>query len=227
MLQPEALKNVKYNNIDTVLLPLSEEDRPAPERRVYESYINSVQSANDVDDDCVEQLNSTNGNAEETALKIIEDCLKKKQKSKDSNLLGTSRRSMFSVPDGAEDDEDTEGALFGNLPALSIERGGDDKKPEINRRKLVSENIPTATTVKSVEPEKGRADSPPSFGSTLQNLRICYACSTATNPSCWEPDKRTTIKYCTREQSCVTRTFGAKSTYDAYNMTLALYSESI
>lgn len=43
----------------------------------------------------------------------------------------------------------------------------------------------------------------------INNPRVCYACSSATNPTCWEPNRRTTIKYCNKNHaSCITKTFG-------------------
>ncbi|PZC74462.1 hypothetical protein B5X24_HaOG207819 [Helicoverpa armigera] len=47
----------------------------------------------------------------------------------------------------------------------------------------------------------------------MQSERVCYACSTANNPSCWAPDKRTTVKYCRKgNNACITKTFGKGST---------------
>jgi hypothetical protein len=44
--------------------------------------------------------------------------------------------------------------------------------------------------------------------SQLQHSRVCYACSTVNNPSCWQPDRRTTVKYCRQGHDvCVTKTF--------------------
>lgn len=42
--------------------------------------------------------------------------------------------------------------------------------------------------------------------------RVCYACSTENNPTCWAPDRRTTVKYCRKsDNACVTKTFGSES----------------
>lgn len=42
----------------------------------------------------------------------------------------------------------------------------------------------------------------------MQNSRTCYACSTASNPDCWHPNRRTTVKYCHKgHDTCVTKTF--------------------
>lgn len=46
-----------------------------------------------------------------------------------------------------------------------------------------------------------------------EDQRVCYACSSATNPSCWKPDTRTTIKYCHQNQQCVTKSFGEDGKY--------------
>lgn len=45
----------------------------------------------------------------------------------------------------------------------------------------------------------------------IKNSRVCYACSSAANPTCWLPDRRTTVKYCRKgHDSCVTKTFLAE-----------------
>ncbi|CAB3234075.1 unnamed protein product [Arctia plantaginis] len=44
--------------------------------------------------------------------------------------------------------------------------------------------------------------------------RVCYACSTENNPTCWLPDRRTTVKYCRKsDNACVTKTFGSESKF--------------
>lgn len=43
--------------------------------------------------------------------------------------------------------------------------------------------------------------------------RVCYACSSANNPTCLSPDRRTPVKYCRKgDTSCVTKTFGTGNT---------------
>uniref|UniRef100_A0A2A4J6D6 Protein quiver n=1 Tax=Heliothis virescens TaxID=7102 RepID=A0A2A4J6D6_HELVI len=48
----------------------------------------------------------------------------------------------------------------------------------------------------------------------MQSERVCYACSTANNPSCWAPDRRTTVKYCRKgNNACIIKTFGQGDTF--------------
>lgn len=67
-----------------------------------------------------------------------------------------------------------------------------------------------------IEPTKGAGIS--NMGKSglmlLQSERVCYACSTANNPTCWSPDRRTTVKYCRKgNNACITKTFGIGSEY--------------
>lgn len=60
------------------------------------------------------------------------------------------------------------------------------------------------------DPAKGSGVSP--FSASGVNLwdhnRVCYACSSASNPACLQPDRRTTVKYCLKgHESCVTKTY--------------------
>lgn len=43
---------------------------------------------------------------------------------------------------------------------------------------------------------------------TLQRPRVCYACSSINDPSCWSPSNNTVVKYCRQPNiSCVSKTF--------------------
>nr|XP_037876276.1 uncharacterized protein LOC110386155 isoform X2 [Bombyx mori] len=42
---------------------------------------------------------------------------------------------------------------------------------------------------------------------SLHNTRICYACSSVSDPTCWMPDKMTTVKYCRKgHNTCISKT---------------------
>ncbi|CAK1555763.1 unnamed protein product [Leptosia nina] len=42
----------------------------------------------------------------------------------------------------------------------------------------------------------------------IDHPRVCFACSSTNNPSCWSPDRRTPAKYCRRDHNaCITKTF--------------------
>ncbi|KAI8439428.1 hypothetical protein MSG28_013219, partial [Choristoneura fumiferana] len=46
----------------------------------------------------------------------------------------------------------------------------------------------------------------------LNNRRVCFACTTTNDPSCWNPDQTTTVKYCKKEDdACITKTYKAKN----------------
>lgn len=63
-----------------------------------------------------------------------------------------------------------------------------------------------------MEPTQGAGVMGQSALMLMQSERICYACSTANNPSCWSPDRRTTVKYCRKgNNACITKTFGQGS----------------
>lgn len=63
-----------------------------------------------------------------------------------------------------------------------------------------------------IEPTRGNPSISQSQLLLMQTERICYACSTANNPSCWAPDRRTTVKYCRKgNNACITKTFGSGS----------------
>lgn len=63
-----------------------------------------------------------------------------------------------------------------------------------------------------IEPTRGNPSISQSQLLLMQTERICYACSTANNPSCWAPDRRTTVKYCRKgNNACLTKTFGSGS----------------
>lgn len=48
----------------------------------------------------------------------------------------------------------------------------------------------------------------------IENSRVCYACNSASDPTCWEPSRRTTVKYCRKEHdACVTKTYKNKRKY--------------
>lgn len=191
-LQPQALKNEEFR-----------EPQVGVTTENYEHNMASGRRSNDLTyDDCADQLEAVNigptdPNSEKTALKIIGDCLKKRLK--DQNTLGSSRRSL-SEPDSIDDDNNNYKQESEIDDLLDSYRVGETE--DAVRRKGPSKKSHT-------EEDTGLTSS----GNELTNLRICYACSTATNPTCWEPDKRTTIKYCRKEHSCVTKTFGVKSTY--------------
>ena len=60
-----------------------------------------------------------------------------------------------------------------------------------------------------IEPTHGAGVMGKSALMMMQSDRICYACSTANNPSCWAPDRKTTVKYCRKGNiACLTKTFG-------------------
>lgn len=43
---------------------------------------------------------------------------------------------------------------------------------------------------------------------TLQRPRVCYACTSINDPSCWSPSNNTVVKYCRQPNiSCVSKTF--------------------
>ncbi|XP_052743552.1 homeobox protein 3-like [Bicyclus anynana] len=45
----------------------------------------------------------------------------------------------------------------------------------------------------------------------MDHPRVCYACSSINDPSCWSPDRRTAVKYCrTDHRSCVTKYYKYK-----------------
>lgn len=47
--------------------------------------------------------------------------------------------------------------------------------------------------------------------SVMDSSRVCYACSSITDPTCWSPERKTTVKYCARgRDSCVTKTYKGK-----------------
>lgn len=69
-----------------------------------------------------------------------------------------------------------------------------------------------------IGPAKGRIlpESSVSRVLLMQNSRVCYACSSATDKSCWHPNRMTTVKYCRKEHDvCVTKTYRSqgKRTY--------------
>ncbi|CAH0589045.1 unnamed protein product [Chrysodeixis includens] len=65
-----------------------------------------------------------------------------------------------------------------------------------------------------IEPTRGSSNIGQSQLLLMQTERICYACSTANNPTCWAPDRRTTVKYCKKgNNACITKTFGSGSSF--------------
>ncbi|KAF9416804.1 hypothetical protein HW555_005934 [Spodoptera exigua] len=157
------------------------------------------------------------------------------QDKKDDDLEH-SRRSMSNHNDGenvpnnkpyvqyAESKTDNENAM---AYVLNLEKSSSENDVEVPQEKnrVLLEKTEThvgraqykeARRNEVMEPTKG--DGVVNMGESslmlMQTDRLCYACSTANNPSCWAPDRRTTVKYCRKENNaCITKTFGKGSTY--------------
>lgn len=94
---------------------------------------------------------------------------------------------------------------YEKIPTTSIDR----KEPRMNRPHESSD-----ARREMYEPTSGSTNMERSPLTLMQSERICYACSTASNPTCWAPDRRTTVKYCRKgNNACITKTFGSGSTY--------------
>ncbi|CAH1639148.1 unnamed protein product [Spodoptera littoralis] len=148
--------------------------------------------------------------------------------------IGNTRRSMSNHDDGekfpnkdtharyTERNTDNENAM---ASVLNVEKSSkSDDAVLLDKTKLLRER--TESHVRRpqyserrneiMEPTKG--DGVVNMGQSslmmMQTDRICYACSTANNPSCTDPDRRTTVKYCRKENNaCITKTFGKGNTF--------------
>ncbi|KAJ8715065.1 hypothetical protein PYW08_005046 [Mythimna loreyi] len=146
------------------------------------------------------------------------------------NLLGHSRRSMSSYNDKDNDylrnnnNQNFESHVE-NANALASVLNAEKNTPTPNKvqslRNIDNEKQTYEIPVSRVKPplkEARREMMEPTNGAgvmgqsalmLMQSERICYACSTANNPSCWSPDRRTTVKYCRKgNNACITKTFG-------------------
>ncbi|KAJ8712328.1 hypothetical protein PYW07_005170 [Mythimna separata] len=160
------------------------------------------------------------------------------------NSIGHSRRSMSSYNDGdnkkvilSNDKEykrSNNNANFEshieNENALASVLNAEKNTPTSNNiqhslRMLDKDKLPTHDTSRlrptlrearreMIEPTNGAGPMGQSALMLMQSERICYACSTANNPSCWSPDRRTTVKYCRKgNNACITKTFGQGKTF--------------
>lgn len=178
----------------------------------------------------------TTAEIEQKVIKMLRDCINKKQKYIEDNInqpkkipLAGSRRSMGdsdidnvsnnnSNPHKSDYDKHTSTDTIKN----STDAVENNTKDNLNASVPVADNV-YKTKSFTLRPGKlfnelqhpakvtGIANIPVSRRMPVENSRVCYACSTATNPSCWKPDSRTTIKYCNEDQNCVTKSFEVKS----------------
>ncbi|CAG9788719.1 unnamed protein product [Diatraea saccharalis] len=82
--------------------------------------------------------------------------------------------------------------------------------PNVNADEINENNRIAFENNELLDPTKGAGitDLSSSPVNLLRHSRVCYACSTVTNPTCQEPDRRTTVKYCRQgHEACVTKTF--------------------
>ncbi|XP_030040483.1 uncharacterized protein LOC115455862 [Manduca sexta] len=112
-----------------------------------------------------------------------------------------------------------------NLPVLNSNRTESVQEPKLNQKNVppYSQDIeepvesrvgftnprPISIEGNVIDPTKGRGISPMTNDKVMlmQNTKICYACSSVSDPTCWHPDRRTTVKYCRiGHDSCVTKT---------------------
>ncbi|XP_031764700.2 putative E3 ubiquitin-protein ligase protein PFF1365c [Galleria mellonella] len=88
-----------------------------------------------------------------------------------------------------------------------------------NRNDLIENTVSNSNAPEEerqfIEPTKGRGIVPMSESKMMfmENSRICYACSSTSNPTCLAPDRRTTVKYCHKgHNACVTKKFQSQGT---------------
>lgn len=178
----------------------------------------------------------TTAGIEQKVIEMLRDCINKKQKyieDKISRLdeipIAGSRRSMGdSDIDLDNDSESVEGADAIQATTDRNEKTTDDLLPITDNNAIGNvTNVPVKEKVTpsfTLRPGKLFNElQNPAKATGIANIatrrmptdgsRVCYACSTATNPACWEPDNKTTIKYCRIGQNCITKSFGNKSKF--------------
>lgn len=159
----------------------NEDSQTIEEQRAI--YLSNIKSTNPNEEDCEEfDPNETSSSleTEQKAMKIMKDCLEKKHRNKSTSSSPIAFRAPGSRRSMSGPDQDAE---------TESDKNGLDTVD-------ATEQLSNFSRSGSFEERR--------------NVRICFACSTATNPSCWTPDERTTVKYCRSEQSCVTKIFEAK-----------------
>lgn len=176
---------------------------------------------------------TTLGGVEQKVIEMLRDCINKKQKYIEDKLkqgepipIAGSRRSMGDLdPDKDDsksvDDDDKEMDTDKNGKTSDAVLTNTDDKPNSNESRVPNKGYETPSI--TLRPGKlfnelqnpakttGIAEVSQSRRMPADNSRICYACSTSTNPACWEPNNKTTIKYCRTNQNCITKSFGEKS----------------
>ncbi|KAF9799654.1 hypothetical protein SFRURICE_014628 [Spodoptera frugiperda] len=144
--------------------------------------------------------------------------------------IGNTRRSMSNYNDGAnypntephilEPNIDNENAM---ASVLNAERSSKPDEEVLQDKTNILRERPEPHIGRSKYSERRNENMEPTKGDGVVNMgqsslmmmqtdRICYACSTANNPSCAAPDRQTTVKYCRKgNNACITKTFGKGS----------------
>lgn len=144
----------------------------------------------------------------EQVLQLLSKCDQKEKEGNDDD--DTAENEV--LPFRRSNSELKENKLEENKNAYEPSKLNEEKgRRKFRNRKLNANEV-------QVQPNPAQGEGISKLGDSkvllLNNRRVCFACTTTNDPSCWNPDHTTTVKYCKKEDdACITKTYKAKSEF--------------